>query len=197
MLVDPPCSDLGTLASRPDARWRKTADQPERLARTQGAILRAGADALAPDGTLVYSTCTISPTENERVIAAFLADRPEFEADDLRREVPVWQHPCRALLPADAAPSRRHGGVLHRPSAEARSSVNEPEVDLGPVCPACHEPWLRPTNLPGRYRCVNCLTRFELSSVCPDCGEHSTIVRMSDTALYACNNCGSSMLQPI
>ena len=42
VLVDPPCSDLGTLASRPDARWRKTADQPERLARTQGAILRAG-----------------------------------------------------------------------------------------------------------------------------------------------------------
>ena len=93
VLVDPPCSDLGTLASRPDARWRKTADQPERLARTQAAILRAGADALAPGGTLVYSTCTISPTENEHVIAAFLADRPDFEADDLRREVPVWQHP--------------------------------------------------------------------------------------------------------
>jgi 16S rRNA (cytosine967-C5)-methyltransferase len=93
VLVDPPCSDLGTLASRPDARWRKTADQPERLARTQGAILRAGADALAPGGTLVYSTCTISPTENERVIDAFLAEREEFEADDLRRELPVWQHP--------------------------------------------------------------------------------------------------------
>jgi 16S rRNA (cytosine967-C5)-methyltransferase len=93
VLVDPPCSDLGTLASRPDARWRKTADQPERLARTQGAILRAGADALAPGGTLVYSTCTISPTENERVIDAFLAERDDFEAHDLRRELPVWQHP--------------------------------------------------------------------------------------------------------
>ena len=93
VLVDPPCSDLGTLASRPDARWRKTADQPERLARTQGAILRAGADALAPGGTLVYSTCTISPAENERVIDAFLAEREDFEADDLRRELPVWQHP--------------------------------------------------------------------------------------------------------
>ena len=93
VLVDPPCSDLGTLASRPDARWRKTPDQPERLAHTQGAILRVGADALAPEGTLVYSTCTISPSENERVIADFLADRPEFEADDLREEAPVWQHP--------------------------------------------------------------------------------------------------------
>ena len=46
-------------------------------------------------------------------------------------------------------------------------------------CPDCGEPWLRPTNLPGRYRCVYCLHRFELRSVCPDCGEHSTIVRMS------------------
>ena len=68
-------------------------------------------------------------------------------------------------------------------------------VDLGDVCPACKQPWLRPTALPGRYRCVNCLHRFELRSVCADCGEHSTIVRMSSTALYACGNCGNSMLQ--
>lgn len=68
------------------------------------------------------------------------------------------------------------------------------EVDLGLRCPGCHEPWLRPTNLPGRYRCVNCLLRYELRSVCPNCGEHSTIVRMSKTATLACNHCGSSML---
>jgi hypothetical protein len=68
---------------------------------------------------------------------------------------------------------------------------------LGDVCPSCHEPWLRPTNLPGRYRCVNCLHRFELRSVCPNCGEHSTIVRMSSTALYMCGHCQSSMLTPI
>ncbi len=43
----------------------------------------------------------------------------------------------------------------------------------GLTCPGCGEPWLRPTTLAGRYRCVYCLHRFELRSVCPDCGEHS------------------------
>jgi 16S rRNA (cytosine967-C5)-methyltransferase len=92
VLVDPPCSDLGTLASRPDARWRKQADLPLRLAREQAAILRAGADALCRGGTLVYSTCTISPAENEAVIHAFLDERADFRADDLRPELPLWEH---------------------------------------------------------------------------------------------------------
>jgi predicted nucleic acid-binding Zn ribbon protein len=70
-------------------------------------------------------------------------------------------------------------------------------LHLRPSCPRCGEPWLRPTNLPGRYHCVNCLRRFELVSVCPGCGEHSTIVRMSTTAVVTCNHCGGSMLQAI
>ncbi len=70
-------------------------------------------------------------------------------------------------------------------------------VDLGPTCPHCSEPWLRPTNLPGRYRCVYCLHRFELCSLCPSCGEHSTIVRMSKTAAMQCNACEASMLREI
>lgn len=71
------------------------------------------------------------------------------------------------------------------------------KVDLGPNCPSCGEPWLRTTNLPGRYRCVYCLHRYELRSECPDCGEHSTIARMSRTEDLQCNNCGASMLRPI
>ena len=92
VLVDPPCSDLGTLASRPDARWRK-AGRPAALAALQQRILTAGAAATASGGTLVYSTCTISPEENERVVASFLEANDEFEADDLGSRVPVWKHP--------------------------------------------------------------------------------------------------------
>jgi 16S rRNA (cytosine967-C5)-methyltransferase len=96
VLVDPPCSDLGTLASRPDARWRK-AGRPPALAALQTRILEAGASAVRPGGSLVYSTCTISPIENERVVAAFLAAHGEFEADDLGRDVPEWTHPTMPL----------------------------------------------------------------------------------------------------
>jgi 16S rRNA (cytosine967-C5)-methyltransferase len=93
VLVDPPCSDLGTLAARPDARWRKGPDYPRSLAATQLRILEAGAAALRPGGTLVYSTCTISPTENEGVVTAFLERSGEFEIDGPPSDVPVWDHP--------------------------------------------------------------------------------------------------------
>jgi 16S rRNA (cytosine967-C5)-methyltransferase len=105
VLVDPPCSDLGTLASRPDARWRKHAGQPEELAALQARILRAGARALKPGGTLVYSTCTISPAENERVVQAFLASGEGFRADDLRSDLPVCQHPSEPMF-AQTLPHR-------------------------------------------------------------------------------------------
>jgi rRNA maturation endonuclease Nob1 len=66
--------------------------------------------------------------------------------------------------------------------------------ELGLQCPSWGGRGLRPGNFVVRYRCVYCLHRFELRSVCPDCGEHSTIVRMSSTATLTCSHCEGSML---
>ncbi len=93
VLVDPPCSDLGTLAARPDARWRKSEAHVDRLTALQAAVLRSGARAVRPGGTLVYSTCTISPAENERQIAAFLREHPDFELTDPGSAWRLWEHP--------------------------------------------------------------------------------------------------------
>ena len=82
-------------------------------------------------------------------------------------------------------------------NGQGRPREADDAVDLGPECPGCGEPWLRQSQLPGSYRCVYCFQRFQLVSHCPNCGEHSTIVRMSSTALYACNHCRASMLVPI
>jgi 16S rRNA (cytosine967-C5)-methyltransferase len=87
VLVDPPCSDLGTLASRPDARWRKSPEAVERLATLQRRILARGARALRSGGTLVYSTCTISARENEG-IAADLLENGDLIADELGEQHP-------------------------------------------------------------------------------------------------------------
>lgn len=93
VLVDPPCSGLGTLRSRPDLRWRVRLRDVEQLAARQSEILAAGAAATRPGGVLVYATCTISPAENEHVVDALLAARPDFSADDLSSDLGFWQHP--------------------------------------------------------------------------------------------------------
>ncbi len=99
VLVDPPCSGLGTLQARPDLRWRASAEGIEELSALQSRILAAGGEAVAPGGTLVYSVCTISRVESEDVIARFLAEHPAFVTDDLQREYPDWRHPrCASHL---------------------------------------------------------------------------------------------------
>ncbi len=100
VLVDPPCSGLGTLQARADLRWRVTPQDVEQLARTQAAILAAAGAAVRPGGVLVYSTCTVSPTENERQISAFLESTPDFALENLGAELPALSRGrCVLTLP--------------------------------------------------------------------------------------------------
>jgi 16S rRNA (cytosine967-C5)-methyltransferase len=92
VLVDPPCSGLGTLQARADLRWRVTPENVREMTRVQASILAAGAAAVRPGGVLVYSTCTISPTENELQIAAFLDGHPDFSRDDFMMTLPHRDH---------------------------------------------------------------------------------------------------------
>jgi 16S rRNA (cytosine967-C5)-methyltransferase len=92
VLVDPPCSGLGTLQARADLRWRMTPKDVREMTRTQAAILAAGAAAVRPGGVLVYSTCTISPTENEHQITAFLDAHPDFSGDKFMTTLPHRDH---------------------------------------------------------------------------------------------------------
>jgi 16S rRNA (cytosine967-C5)-methyltransferase len=78
ILVDAPCSGLGALRRNPDARWRVQPEAIAQLAAVQRAILAAVSKRLRPGGTLVYSTCTLSPEENDDVVEWLLAHTPEL-----------------------------------------------------------------------------------------------------------------------
>lgn len=76
ILLDAPCSGLGTLARHSDARWRITPTAIAELAALQSRLLQSLAPLLRPGGRLVYATCTVHPLENSERISAFLADHP-------------------------------------------------------------------------------------------------------------------------
>lgn len=80
VLVDAPCSGLGSLRRRPDARWRIDAEAPRRLAKLQGALLDAAAPLVAPGGTLTYSVCTMTVAETIEVADRFAAEHPGWKA---------------------------------------------------------------------------------------------------------------------
>ena len=84
VLLDAPCSNLGTLQNRPDARWRKSPEQIGELAALQSRLLDSAAGQVRPGGTLVYSTCTISPRENDEQVARLSG----FELEETIRTMP-------------------------------------------------------------------------------------------------------------
>jgi 16S rRNA (cytosine967-C5)-methyltransferase len=78
VLLDAPCSGLGTLHRRADARWQKTLANVQELGKLQAELLASCASWVKPGGTLVYATCAVHPAENQEVIKPFLVNHPEW-----------------------------------------------------------------------------------------------------------------------
>jgi 16S rRNA (cytosine967-C5)-methyltransferase len=95
VLLDAPCSGLGTLHRHADARWRQTPETVQELAVLQAELLSHSATWVKPGGTLVYATCTLHPAENEAIVQAFLAQQSDWQINP-----PESTHPaCKFTLP--------------------------------------------------------------------------------------------------
>jgi 16S rRNA (cytosine967-C5)-methyltransferase len=95
ILVDAPCSGLGTLRAHPEIKWQRNDSDIARLAALQARILRSVAQYLKNGGVLVYSTCTLTVDENEQVIENFLRQNRQFELTEAARYLP---EPARHMV---------------------------------------------------------------------------------------------------
>jgi 16S rRNA (cytosine967-C5)-methyltransferase len=89
VLLDAPCSGLGTLRRDPDIRWRRREADLATLVAAELTMVQHAAERVAPGGRLIYATCSSEPEENEGVADAFLATMPEFEAVPAREVHPL------------------------------------------------------------------------------------------------------------
>jgi 16S rRNA (cytosine967-C5)-methyltransferase len=81
VLLDAPCSGLGTLHRHADARWRQTPETVRELCTLQAQLLDSAAQHVKPGGALVYATCTLHPSENEAVVQQFLIQNPQWQIE--------------------------------------------------------------------------------------------------------------------
>ena len=130
VLVDAPCSGLGTLRRNPDLKWRQTPVSVAELAAKQASILRAAAGLVKPGGRLVYATCSLLDAENDGVVDGFLAEHPEFAPvsaqDVLSGQGIAVEEPARAC-------AWRRTGTARTVSLPRSWSVDEREKNLRPL----------------------------------------------------------------
>ena len=88
ILIDAPCSGLGTVRRDPDIKWRRSEADLARFAAAQHQLLARTADLARPGGTIVYSTCSSEPEENEQVVAGFLTDRRDYRQQSTHETLP-------------------------------------------------------------------------------------------------------------
>jgi 16S rRNA (cytosine967-C5)-methyltransferase len=108
VLLDAPCSGLGTLARNPDIRWRLTSQDVERQAARQRSLIASVARLVRPAGRLVYATCSLEPEETHQVVDSFLAANPAFSVDEL----PAWAQPYARDGRIELGPDRHPGDAF-------------------------------------------------------------------------------------
>ena len=110
VFVDAPCSGLGTLRRHPEIRWRVKQKHLDELAETQVSILRSAAKHVSPNGQLVYSTCTVTYSENNGVVKRFL-ESPEGKNFEL---VPVYGKSCLSSKLTEGSPDAHFAAKFRR-----------------------------------------------------------------------------------
>jgi 16S rRNA (cytosine967-C5)-methyltransferase len=128
VLVDAPCSGLGTLRRNPDIKFRQSAQSVTELIQLQTAILSSASKLLKPGGRLVYATCSILPQENRDVVDAFLADHPEFTvrpAGEIfaQQKIPMEAGEYLQLLPQLHNTDAFFAAVLERIKPTSQDSI--------------------------------------------------------------------------
>ena len=88
VLIDAPCSGLGTLKRNPEVKWNLTQEQLTDLLKAQRDLLLKGAAMVRPGGALIYATCSILPSENQEQTAWFLDQSPHFRLDEEKTHLP-------------------------------------------------------------------------------------------------------------
>lgn len=88
LLLDVPCSGLGVLRRNPDVKWKLSKEKIFELIETQKNILNRYSSIVKPGGYLIYSTCSILPSENEKQIETFVSTHPNFEIDEIKNLSP-------------------------------------------------------------------------------------------------------------
>ena len=107
VLVDAPCSGLGTLRRNPDLKWRQSPESVAELNAKQAAILASAASLVKAGGRLVYATCSLLAEENEAIVEAFLAGHPDF------RLVPAGEALAAQRVPLEMGEYLRLDPVRH------------------------------------------------------------------------------------
>jgi 16S rRNA (cytosine967-C5)-methyltransferase len=88
VLLDVPCSGLGVLKRNPDSKWKLNLEEISRLETLQAELLASYSKILKAGGTLVYSTCSLLPSENEQQVEKFLKNNPDFQLIEMKRMNP-------------------------------------------------------------------------------------------------------------